>query len=99
MELKRIDVEGLLNEMSLTQYYRWLAYLGKNGLPHRNQERLLQQLNAGVLNASGRLRTLVTATDFDWRDKQHHSRTSLQQNELNQILSESASIRKTDNEK
>ncbi|PTC02027.1 hypothetical protein C9980_25140 [Vibrio mediterranei] len=94
-----MDVERLLSEISLSQYRRWLSYLSKNGLTHRNQEKLLQQLNAGVLNASGRLPTPVTAKDFDWREPKHNSRSSLQQNELNQILSESASIRNTHNEK
>ncbi|MDA0107823.1 hypothetical protein OH456_06695 [Vibrio sp. La 4.2.2] len=98
MELKRIDVEQLLNDMSLSQYRRWLTYIARNGLTHRNQERLLQQLNAGVLNASGRWASPVLAQDFDWRREHEREPQALSQVVLTQLLCERASIRAPDHE-
>lgn len=45
--------------MSLSDYWGWVRHIKKRGFSFQNVERLLEHLNAGVLNASGRYNPIL----------------------------------------
>ncbi len=94
LALGEINPERLLSELSLTQYRRWIDHVRRQGLPLRNQEALLRHLNAGVFNATGRMKTPLTADDFDWRDRPSVSKpqSGVDQAVLNQMLGDMSSL-------
>ncbi|MGX9996654.1 hypothetical protein [Vibrio sp. JZG120] len=91
--MKHPSPTRMLAEMPLSDYWRWLDRRSKAGLTFRNAEVLLQQLNASVLNASGRYQNTFSAADFNLHQRQEKSQTPIcEQSVLNQILSEQSSL-------
>ncbi|WP_249114391.1 MULTISPECIES: hypothetical protein [Vibrio] len=79
--------------MPLSDYWRWIKRRKKNGFSFRNTEWLIQQLNANVLNASGRYSKPLTAEDFSLHPRSEKAQTpACEQSVLNQILSEQSSL-------
>ncbi|EEY36215.1 hypothetical protein ACVTT0_002106 [Vibrio cholerae] len=83
----------MLRQMSLSDYWRKLDYVQRHGLPKRNQQYLLQMLNANVLNASGRYQNTFYADDFDLHKKAVEPPPETNQALISQILSDVATIR------
>ncbi|OCH31842.1 hypothetical protein A6E13_16580 [Aliivibrio fischeri] len=82
----------MLGAMPLSDYYRWVKRIRQSGFPSRNIEMQLQQLNAGVLNASGRFK-IVSSSDFSLQKKSvKKDEPTLNQNVLNQILGDISSL-------
>ncbi|CAH0531212.1 hypothetical protein [Vibrio hippocampi] len=82
----------MLASMPLSEYWRWVHHIRQRGLPSRNVERQLQQLNAGVLNASGRFKP-VTPNDFSLQPSTTKTaETGVDQNVLNQMLGDMSSL-------
>ncbi|ALR15270.1 hypothetical protein [Vibrio natriegens] len=83
----------MLAEMPLSDYWGWIKRRKKNGFSFRNAEWLMQQLNANVLNASGRASRHFTAEDFSLHQHQAKIQApACKQSVLNQILSEQSSL-------
>nr|AKN36444.1 hypothetical protein [Vibrio splendidus] len=82
----------MLSSMSLTDYRGWIRHIKANGFSFRNQELLLQQMNASIFNATGRMTNPLSADDFSVRKAtQAASPSTLSQPVLNELLSQQAS--------
>lgn len=91
--MKHPSPTRMLAEMPLSDYWGWIKRRKKNGFSFRNAEWLMQQLNANVLNASGRYAKLLTAQDFSLHQRQEKVQApACEQSVLNQILSEQSSL-------
>ncbi|HGF5004080.1 TPA: hypothetical protein ACF334_004456 [Vibrio parahaemolyticus] len=83
----------MLAEMPLSDYWRWIKRRKKSGFSFRTAEWLMQQLNANVLNASGRYTKQLSAADFSLHQREDKpSQPACSQSVLNQILSEGSSL-------
>ncbi len=76
----------MLAEMSLTEYRHWAQHIGKVGFAHKNQELLLQQLNASVFNATGHMNPPLRASDFALFPNDQQPSKSMKQAELTEML-------------
>ncbi|OEF59287.1 hypothetical protein A1OW_21610 [Enterovibrio norvegicus] len=82
----------MLAAMPLSTYWGWVDYLRRHGLPSRNTERLLQQLNAGVLNASGRYQNVAPSDFMIGPRKDAPTDEGVSQSVLNQMLGDMSSL-------
>ncbi|EGQ7854371.1 hypothetical protein LCX39_004052 [Vibrio vulnificus] len=80
----------MLADMPISVYWGWVEHVRLRGLPFQNTERLLQYLNAGVLNASGRYQP-VSPSDFSLQPNKGNA-PACGQAVLTQMLSDMSSL-------
>lgn len=81
----------MLASMSLTEYRGWVKDVQSHGFFDHNHQLLLQELNASVYNASGRVRQSLSAADFALAGRKAAAPEPISQTAVTELLSQQAS--------